>query len=396
MRLASLLLLWFTLLLSGCAQFNAMKELASSVGGLMGGTDNSEPPTELESLEPTVNLSVLWKTSIGKGYDDQIVNLVPAVTSSTVYVADRKGLVEAHSRQDGDTLWSVSTKLELAAGPVVAGDKLLLGTSNAELMAISLADGALLWKTMLSSEILALPKASRNIAVVRTSDGRLAGLDLGNGAVKWSHERSIPPLSVRSLGSPTIHGDVVLDGFGGGKLIALGLTDGKPVWETIVAIPHGRSEVERLVELDADPLVKDDVVYITGFQGGVTAVNLQDGDVLWRQNSVYSSHGLAAGRRSLFISDARSDVWQLDLASGRDLWKQDALHQRRLTVPALIRDRLVVGDFEGYLHVLSADDGRLVGRLQIDDEPIRATPVVQDETLFVYTAGGVLAAIGIN
>jgi len=201
--------------------------------------------------------------------------------------------------------------------PVVAGDKLLLGTSNAELIAISLADGALLWKTMLSSEILALPKASRNIAVVRTSDGRLAGLDLGSGAMKWSHERSIPPLSVRSLGSPTIHGDVVLDGFGGGKLIALGLTDGKPVWETTVAIPHGRSEVERLVELDADPLVKDDIVYITGFQGGITAVNLQDGDVQWRQNTAYSSHGLAAGRRSLFVSDARSDVWQLDMASGR-------------------------------------------------------------------------------
>ncbi len=395
MRLA-LLLLSIALFTPGCAQFSAIQDMAGSLGGLLGGTDNSEPPKELEPLEPTVDLTVRWKTSIGKGYDDQIVNLVPAVTSSTVYVADRKGLVEAHNRQDGDTLWSVATRLELSAGPVVAGDKLLLGTSNAELIALSLADGALLWKTTLSSEILALPKAGHNVAVVRTSDGRLVGLDLHNGAMKWSHERSIPPLSVRSLGSPAIDGEVVLDGFGGGKLVALGLMDGKPVWETTVAIPRGRSEVERLVELDADPLVKDDVVYITGFQGGVTAVNLQDGDVQWRQNTVYSSHALAAGRRSLFISDAKSDVWQLDLASGRDLWKQNALHQRRLTVPALIRDRLVVGDFEGYLHALSADDGRLVGRLQIDDEPIRATPVVHDETLFVYTSGGVLAAIGIN
>ena len=395
MRLA-VLLLATALGATGCAQFEAFKDFATSFGGLLGGVDNAEPARELEPIEPTVDLTVLWKTSVGKGYDNQIVNLVPAVTSSTVYVADRKGLVEAHNRQDGDTLWSVSTRLELSAGPVVAGDKLLLGTSNAELIAISLADGALLWKTMLSSEILALPKASHNIAVVRTSDGRLAGLDLGTGAVKWSHERSIPPLSVRSLGSPTIHDDVVLDGFGGGKLIALGLTDGKPVWETTVAIPRGRSEVERLVVLDAEPLVKDDVVYITGFQGGVSAVNLTDGDIQWRQTSVYSSHGLTAGRRSLFISDAKSDVWQLDLSSGRDLWKQDALHQRRLTVPALIRDRLVIGDFEGYLHVLAADDGHLIGRLQIDDEPIRAQPVIHDETLFVYTSGGVLAALGIN
>jgi outer membrane protein assembly factor BamB len=105
---------------------------------------------------------------------------------------------------------------------------------------------------------------------------------------------------------------------------------------------------------------------------------------------------LTAGRRSLFISDAGSDVWQLDLRNGGDQWKQDALHQRRLTVPALIRNRLVIGDFEGYLHALSADDGSLVGRLQIDDEPVRATPVVYDETLYVYTSGGVLAAIGID
>lgn len=394
MRLALTLLasLW----LAGCSQLGAFEDLGNSIQGLISGNDNAEPPRELEPLEPSVNMTVLWKASVGKGYDDQVVNLVPAVTASTVYVADRRGLVQAHNRQDGERLWAAETRLELSAGPVVAGDKLLLGTSNAELIAISLVDGTLVWKSTLSSEILALPRVAHQRVVIRTSDGRLAGVDLNNGAIRWTHDRSIPPLSVRSLGSPTIAGDLVLDGFGGGKLIALNVADGKLVWETTAAIPHGRSEVERLVELDADPLVKDDTVYITGFQGGVTAVNLNDGDILWRQTTVSSSHGLAAGRRSLYISDASSDVWQLDLRNGADLWKQDALHQRRLTVPALIRNRLVVGDFEGYLHALSADDGSLVGRLQVDDTPVRAAPVVDSETLFVYTAGGVLAAIGID
>ena len=394
MRLALALLasLW----LAGCSQLGAFEDLGNSIQGLISGNDNAEPPRELEPLEPSVNMTVLWKASVGKGYDDQGVNLVPAVTASTVYVADRRGLVQAHNRQDGERLWAAETRLELSAGPVVAGDKLLLGTSNAELIAISLVDGTLVWKSTLSSEILALPRVAHQRVVIRTSDGRLAGVDLNNGAIRWTHDRSIPPLSVRSLGSPTIAGDLVLDGFGGGKLIALNVADGKLVWETTAAIPHGRSEVERLVELDADPLVKDDTVYITGIQGGVTAVNLNDGDILWRQTTVSSSHGLAAGRRSLYISDASSDVWQLDLRNGADLWKQDALHQRRLTVPALIRNRLVVGDFEGYLHALSADDGSLVGRLQVDDTPVRAAPVVDSETLFVYTAGGVLAAIGID
>ena len=390
------LFLLLPLLLSGCSQFDAVKDLASSVQGLITGTDNSEPPRELTPLEPLANMAVLWKTTVGKGYDEQIVNLVPAVAAGTLYVADRRGLVEAHNRQDGEKTWAAETGLELSAGPVVAGDKLLLGTSNAELVAISITDGHLIWKSSLSSEILALPRIGRQTVVVRTSDGRLVGLDLNNGGRKWAHERSIPPLSVRSLGSPTIVGDLVLDGFGGGKLVALSLGDGKPVWETTAAIPHGRSEVERMVELDADPLVKDDTVFITGFQGGITAVNLRDGDVQWQQKTLYSSHGMAAGRRSLFISDGNSDVWQVDIRNGGDMWKQDALHQRRLTVPALIRNRVVVGDFEGYLHALSADDGSLVGRLQIDDEPIRATPVVQQDTIYVYTSGGVLAAVNID
>ena len=393
---ALLLLLLGVLFLTGCTQFSAVKELATSVEGLISGTDNAEPPKELEPLEPTVAMNVLWKTSVGKGYDGRVVNLVPAVTSTAVYVADRRGLLEAHARQDGERLWSHETALEISAGPVVAGDKLLMGTSNAEIIAVSIVDGALLWKATLTSEMLALPRVAHNVVVVRTSDGRLVGLDLQHGGLKWSHERSIPPLSVRSQGSPTIVGDLVLDGFGGGKLIALSLQDGRLVWETTAATGRGRSEVERLVELDADPLVEDETVYITGFQAGITAVNIPDGEILWHQNGAYSSHGMDPGRHTFFISDTNSDVARFDSANGVEKWKQTALHQRRLTVPATVRNYVVVGDFEGYVHALSADDGRLVGRLEIDNEPILAPPVFHDETLFVYSSSGVLAAIGIN
>ncbi|NBT45150.1 MAG: outer membrane protein assembly factor BamB [Gammaproteobacteria bacterium] len=393
---ALLLLLLGVLFLTGCTQFSAVKELATSVEGLISGTDNAEPPKELEPLEPTVAMNILWKTSVGKGYDGRVVNLVPAVTSSAVYVADRRGLLEAHARQDGERLWSHETALEISAGPVVAGDKLLMGTSNAEIIAVSIVDGALLWKATLTSEMLALPRVAHNVVVVRTSDGRLVGLDLQHGGLKWSHERSIPPLSVRSQGSPTIVGDLVLDGFGGGKLIALSLQDGRLVWETTAATGRGRSEVERLVELDADPLVEDETVYITGFQAGITAVNIPDGEILWHQNGAYSSHGMAPGRHAFFISDTNSDVARFDSANGVEKWKQTALHQRRLTVPATVRNYVVVGDFEGYLHALSADDGRLVGRLEMDNEPILAPPVFHEETLFVYSSSGVLAAIGIN
>ena len=392
-------ILWLALvsaLLAGCAEFNALKELASSVQGLISGTDNTEPPNELKPLEPSVKLTVLWDATIGDGYDGQVVNLVPAVTEDKVFAAERNGEVQARSRLKGEKLWSVDTELVLSSGPVVGGDKLLIGTSNGELVALAVTDGAVLWKTVLSSEILALPRVEGDTVVVRTSDGHITALDGKTGATRWSYERSAPPLSVRSLGSPAIAGDLVLDGFGGGKLVALGLSDGKPAWEATVAIPHGRSEIERLVEMDADPLVKGDTVFVSGYQAGVAAVSVKHGDVLWRQEHVFSTHGMAADRHSLVLSDASSDVWQLDMRNGADLWKQTELHQRRLTVPALVKDRLVVGDLEGYLHALSKDDGSLVGRVQLDDEPIRAAPVVFDDVLYVYTGGGVLAAVAME
>jgi outer membrane protein assembly factor BamB len=392
MRLHFLLLA--ALLLGGCAQFDAVKDLATSVQGLISGTDNAEPPNELKPLEnPSAKLTVLWDASIGKGYDDQVVNLVPAVTEEAVFAADRKGEVQSRSRLKGEKLWEVDTELALSAGPVIAGDKLLLGGSNGELVALSGADGALVWKAVLSSEILALPQVKGNTVIVRTSDGRITALDAKTGGTRWAYERTVPPLSVRSLGSPAIAGDLVLDGFGGGKLIALGLDDGKPVWEATAAIPHGRSEIERLVEMDADPLVKGDMVYVSGYQAGVAAVGLKDGEVMWRQANVSTSHGLAADRRSLFVSDSGSDVWQLDTRTGADLWKQAELHQRRLTVPALVKNRLVVGDLEGYLHALSTEDGSIVGRLEVDDDPIWAAPVIYDDVIYVYTGGGVLAAV---
>jgi outer membrane protein assembly factor BamB len=384
------------LLLTGCSALGPLKEAASGIGEYFGASDNADPPAELKDFEPAVKMTVLWDVNIGKGYAEQYVNLVPAVTEDKIFAADRKGEVQARSRLNGDKLWSVDIELAVSAGPVAGEGKLILGTSNAEIVALNDGDGSVLWKTNVSSEILALPRVEGDTVVIRSSDGRITALDENTGGTRWYHDRTIPALSIRSRGSPTIADDFVLDGYGSGKLIALNLTDGKPEWEATIALPHGRSEIERLVDMDSDPIVKGDTIYVTGYQGGVAAVSLKDGDVLWRQAELSSYTGMAAARRSLFVTDASSDVWQLDVRNGADLWKQDELHFRRLTAPALVKDYVVVGDFEGYLHLLSQEDGSLVGRVRVDKSPIAATPVVFDDVIYVYTSGGTLAAIAVE
>lgn len=382
--------------LAGCSGLGALKDAVSGISEYFGGSDNADPPAELKEFEPMVKMAVLWDADIGKGYAKQYVNLVPAVTEDKIFAADRKGKVQARSRLSGDKLWSVDTELAISSGPVAGGAKLILGTSNAEVVALNADDGSILWKTNVSSEILALPRVEGDTVVVRSSDGRITAFDEDTGATRWYHDRSIPPLAIRSRGSPTIAGSLVLDGYGSGKLIALNLTDGKPEWEATVALPHGRSEIERLVDMDSDPIVKGATIYVTGYQGGVASVSLRDGEVLWRQPELFSYTGMAAARRSLFVTDASSDVWQLDMRNGADLWKQDELHLRRLTAPALVKDYIVVGDFEGYLHLLSQEDGSLVGRVRVDKSPIAATPVVFDDVIYVYTSGGTLAAVSVE
>ena len=394
MRLISVLLA--TALLSGCAGLDVVKDAYDGIGEYFGGRDNAEPPKELEPIEPKLRMTELWSAEVGDGYEEKYLNLVAAVTEDSVFAADREGILQAHKRLTGEKLWSVESELNFSAGPTLGRDKIVMGTSNAEVAAFNTADGTLLWKATVSSEILALPRIDSGTVVVRSSDGRIAALDEKDGHTLWTYERSVPALSVRSRGSPIVAGNLVIDGYASGKLVALRLEDGKLEWEATVALPHGRSEIERLMDVDSVPVIKDDTLYVSGYQGGLAAVNLKDGEVLWRQDKVSSYSGLAASGRELFLTDANSDVWQVAMRDGGDLWKQDAFHQRRLTSPAVIKDYLVVGDFEGYLHVLSQDDGSLLGRLEVDDTPIEEPPAVFDDVLYVYTSGGKLAAVSLE
>lgn len=391
-----LLVLLVCVFFGGCAGLGAVKEGYEGLLELFGSSDPVDPPTELEPLEPKLSVRVLWDFDIGKGYDGQYVNLRPGLSPSLVFAADRRGHVEAHDRSTGNELWSLDLELELSSGPAVGRNIIVLASNNGDVIALSQQDGSVVWRTSVSSEVLAYPAIAEGRVVIRSNDGRISALDEKTGSRLWYHERSVPPLSVRSRGAPVITTELVLDGYASGKLLALQVQDGKPAWESVVAMPRGRSEIERLLDVDSTPVIKGDTIYVSGYQGGIAAVSLRDGEVLWRRENLSTASGLSADRRSLFLTDAASDVWQLDFNSGADLWKQSALHQRRLTPPVPIKDYVVVGDFEGYLHFLSKEDGSLVARIQIDDTPIEAPPVVLDNVVYAYSVDGVVAAVGLD
>ena len=371
---ASLCLL---LLLGGCAW--------------LGDKDNAAPPAKLENIDATVGLSKIWSRDTGKGTDRQRLKLVPAVSRDRVYVADRSGMVEALEADNGRRVWKTKTGALLSAGPGLGDQTVLVGSSDGELIALDAGNGRERWRAAVSSEVLAVPKVHLGVVIVQTVDGNLAGYDIENGDRLWVFDRTVPILTLRGTSSPLVIGDVVLAGFASGKLFALDIQTGRQLWEASVAIPRGRSELERLVDVDADAVMEDGILYVASYQGQLAAVNLSDGSVLWsRELSAYA--GLAVDSEQVYVTDATGQVWALANDTGRSMWKQDKLLHRAVTGPVRFGDYIVVGDYAGYLHMLAVSDGHIAGRVRVDRAGIQNAPVVQGQRLYVLGAGGKLVA----
>jgi outer membrane protein assembly factor BamB len=280
-------------LLSACTLVkNSGEMISDATDYFLGGADNTEPPAELVEYKPEIEIDVLWKESVGDGAGNQFLNLVLAVSYGKVLAADNNGLVHARDIKTGDLIWEAETDYSFSAGPGIGSNTVILASSNAEIVALDVETGEIKWVIPVSSEVLATPLIANNIVIIRTTDGKVFALSEENGEQLWVFERSVPALSIRGTGTPIIVEGNVIAGYANGKLLALRLTDGKVGWETSVAIPSGRSEVERLVDLDVNPVETDGVIFISSYQGGTTAVLELDGDVLWRKEEVSSYSGL--------------------------------------------------------------------------------------------------------
>ncbi|UCC56757.1 MAG: outer membrane protein assembly factor BamB [Gammaproteobacteria bacterium] len=380
-----LVLLLTAFLLAGC----------SLIPGMGDDDDNAEPPAELEDISSEVVLKKLWSTRAGVGYDEQFVKLVPAVEGPYVLLADRKGRVTALSAESGKQLWQTKTDKLLSAGPGAGEELVLVGTSDAEVLALSLLDGSVIWEAKVTSEVLSVPQIDRGVVVVQTADGNVAGLSAVDGSQLWIYDRSVPALTLRGTSTPAVEHGIVLAGFASGKLAAISTEKGFVAWETSVAIPKGRSELDRMVDVDADPVIVGTAVYVVSYQGRVVVIDIQNGNLGWTRD-MSSFAGLGVDFAQVYVTDQESNVWALTRDSGDSVWKQDKLFNRALTAPEPYSNYVAVGDFEGYLHLLSRYDGHIVARTRVDSDGISARPVYANNVLYVYGNGGTIAAYALE
>jgi len=369
-----------------------------SVGGLAACSSKVKlrEPAELKDIEaPRLKVSSDWSRSMGAGSEGRPSGLRPQLEADALYVAEAGGDVFALDPISGKELWRSKTKARVISGPSVIGDLVLVGTLDAEVIALKRADGSPRWRASASSEVLAAPGGEGDVIVARSIDGRAYGLSALDGRRLWSFDRTEPNLTLRGLSAPLVDGNRVLLGMDNGRLVAVRLADGQPLWEQPISAPSGRTELERLTDIDAALLPSADGVLIASYGGDVSLIEPGDGESRWRR-SIKSYAGLAMGEGNVFVSDADGIVWGLDLSTGAAAWKNESLQYRRLSPPAFFAGYVVVADFEGYVHFLDPKDGALVARTRVGSDPVLAAPAVGNDRLYLQNVDGRLTALTVK
>ncbi len=353
-------------------------------------------PSELVEFTPEFEPTIAWSTDTGSGAGDDYSQLGAWLQGDAIIAVDYEGDVTSYASMSGKTLWQAGLDVPVATGAGGGDGLVLIGTKKGQLIALDELSGEVKWKKQLTSEILSPAKAAHGVVVARTADGRLTGLSSEDGTRLWSYQRAVPLLSLRGAGEAVISGEMVISGYANGKLVALSLNDGVVVWETSVAVPRGRTELDRLVDIDSTPVIADDVVYVVAFHGRLAGVSLNSGRVLWyRDFSSRTGLDVDPGY-SVYVSDESDYVWSVQDGSGDALWRQTRLLRRKVTAPVIVGENVIVGDFEGFVHWISREDGRFVARKRIADEAIRSKPVVKDDLVFVTASDGTLTAFRIK
>jgi len=324
------------------------------------------PPVELTSIDEPLYVNVNWNSIIGGGVAEKYLKLQPVINGNTGYVADHKGYVRAFDVKTGKRLWELQLETPIASGPALVEGKLLFGTSQGEVIARASHDGSEVWRVEVSSEVLALPTGANGVVVIRTVDGRVYGMEADSGKRIWVYDRAVPLLTLRGNSAPVIHNGIVIIGSDSGKLAALTLKTGTVLWETQIADPKGRTELERMVDIDVQPIVLEDVVYVITYQGRLATVQLQSGRMMWARD-ISSYSGIALDPYRVYVSDTESQVWALNRFTGATLWRQDKLLRRSITGPVLMGPYLAVADYDGYVHWLKREDGRIVARKRVHE-----------------------------
>ena len=352
-------------------------------------------PVELQKIDEQVKLKSRWSRGVGDGQGDGLYKINPVLVDDSIFVASAEGKLTSVDPETGRVRWKSNLDLALSGGVGHHRDSLFVGASEGLIMRLSADSGEEIWRTAVSGEVLSAPQGDGRYVVAQTYDGKLMGFDYETGETRWTYTSDVPVLTLRGTGTPMILGDNAIAGFADGKVVAVNLRSGNVAWEARVAIPQGRSEIERIVDVDGTMALQGSELYAASYQGRLAAIDTRSGRRLWQRN-VSSVSGVAVGFGNVYVADDDGTVSAF-LRNGQGVrWQNIDLGFRELSRPTPVNSYVATVDFEGYLHLLSQVDGEIVGRTKVDSSGARADMIARGNRLFVYTNDGTLKAYDVE
>lgn len=364
----------------------------SLVGCGLFSSEETVEPNPLVDFEAEQQFQQQWSVSTGGSLGSKFHQLVPSIHEQQIFAANAEGDLVAVDLASGRINWRVDLNTPIGGGVGAGNGLAVLATESGEVIAFDTADGTERWRYQASSEVISQPQMNAELVVVQQLDGKVTALEVSTGERRWSYDSQIPRLSLRGTSAPIVAVDLTLAGFANGKLVAVENASGRPVWEQRISLAEGRSELERIVDIDGKPLVYNRLVYIGSYQGRLVALNPGNGQVVWSQDlSTY--RGLAGGFGNVYAISDDDHVHAFDASNSASVWRQDSLQYRRLTTPVVLGNSLITADADGYLHVMSQVDGHFTARHRVSSAGVQSDLLVRDDVLYVLSNDGRLTAL---
>jgi len=352
-----------------------------------------EKPAELVDIpSPSLRIQKVWGGSVGGGGKKLRLGLGLASVGDRLYAAGRDGDVAAFDARTGKQLWRTETKLTLAGGTGATAEYVAVGSADGQVVLLSADNGAQKWRADVKGEVLSAPAIAERAVIVRTVDGKLRALSIEDGSETWSAEQQIPRLTLRGTAAPVVARDMALSGFDNGRVLAVNIADGSTVWDSPVSPPHGRTELERLNDIDAAVKVMGDDVFVVGFQGRAAMLSIESGQIWWTRD-ISSYRGIDVDDEQMYISASDGSLVALKRRTGIEVWRNDTLQRRSLSAPVVVGEHVAVADLEGYLHFFDRATGTIVARAKTSGDRVTNPPVAINGIVYVISDKGDISAL---
>jgi len=364
-----------------------------ALAGCAGNGDEIEP-SPLVKIQSEKSVKTLWSNNIGSSFGEKYHQLTPSIVGSSIFATDADGEVSSYDTKSGKKNWSVDLDTSISSG-VGSGEGMVVVVSySGDVYALSSDNGEILWQVPVGGEVVSQAQLNRRLVVIQLVTGDVVALDKLTGEQRWVFTSNQPNLTLRGTSSPLVAQDATLVGLDNGKYIALDNNSGRVLWQHRISIAKGKSDIERLTDIDGKAVLYKKVIYIPSYRGNLTALNPFNAKVLWRKP--YSTYrGLAAANNTLFLSSDKDVVHAADTQTAAEIWRQDLLLNREITSPAAILGTVAVGDKQGYIHFLDQDDGRFIARHKVGGALI-GDMLVKNDVLYALSNNGRLTAMRIE